>query len=78
MLKCTIPTPPDPPPLPPAAHLGVPPGSLNIVKTPLQKGLENSNGKSAFMWPHKRPKGCQEEVKIDKNREKVTFIRGRV
>ena len=77
-LKCNIPTVPEVAALAAADHLGPPPGSLNIMKTPLKKRLENSSGKSAFMWPHRRPKGCQEELKIDKNREKVTFIRGRV
>ena len=78
MLKCTIPTPPERPACAARSHLGIPRGSLNLMKTPLKKRRENSSGKSVFMWPHRRPKGCQEELKIDKNREKVTFIRGRV
>ena len=78
MLKCNIPTVPEVAALAAAAIWASPPGRLNIMKTPLKKRLENTSGKSAFMWPYRRPQGCQEEVKIDKYLEKVSFLRGRV
>ena len=42
----------------------------NVMKTHLKKQLENSSGKNAFMWPHRRPNGCQEEFKIGKKIKK--------
>ena len=77
-LKCTIPTLPEVAALVPPATIWGSPRERNIMKTPLKKRLENSSAKTAFMWPHRRPKGCEEDLKIDKKREKVTFIRGRV
>ena len=56
-LKCNIPTLPEGVRLCRWWPLGVPPGSLNIMQTPLKKRLEYSSGKSFFMWPHKRQKG---------------------